>query len=190
MTDKELRSEMDRSVENGQRMIFDEYCGYVYAICANRLRNIGTNEDIEECVSDVFAAVFRHFDNPADKNGDIKGIIGTIAKRHAIDFFRRLSRRYGKTVPIDDELSAVLQSEQRVDDAAEKAAVCKTILNCVERLGEPDSSIIAFHYYYGKTSKQIASLVGLSEAAVQKRMSRAREKLKKLFIEAGISEEG
>ena len=190
MTDIELRSLMEQSADIGQRALFDEYCGYVYAVCANKLKNVGTKEDIDECVSDAFAAIFRYFDKPSDRNGDIKGIIGTITKRTAIDAYRRLSKKFGSTVSIDEELSATMHSPHRVDEEAERAAVREIVLDCVDRLGEPDSSIITFHYFYGKTSKQIASLISLSDSAVQKRISRAREKLRKLLGEAGITEEG
>ena len=190
MTDSEIRSVMEQSPDAGQRMIFDEYCGYVYAVCANKLKSIGTNEDIDECVSDAFVAVFRYFETPSERNGDVRGIIGTIAKRTAIDAYRRLSRNRITTVSIEDELSETLYSEQRVDTEAERSAVRNILLECISKLGEPDSSVIVFHYFYGKTSKQIASLVDMTDAAVQKRISRAREKLKKLLDEAGINEEG
>lgn len=190
MTDSEIRSVLKQSPDKGQRMIFDEYCGYVYAVCSNKLKSVGTNEDIDECVSDAFAAIFRHFDVPSDINGDIRGIIGTITKRTAIDAYRRLAKKYRTTVPIDDELSATLYSPQRVDADAERSAVRNILFDCIERLGEPDSSVIVFHYFYGKTSKQIASIINMTDAAVQKRISRARGKLKKLLCEAGITEEG
>lgn len=190
MTDSHIRSAMRRSPETGQRMIFDEYCGYVYAVCANKLKSVGTNEDIDECVSDAFAAIFRHFDVPSETDGDVKGIIGTIAKRTAIDAYRRLSRKYKNTVSIDDELSKTLYSPQKVDADAEKSAVRSILFDCIDKLGEPDSSVIVFHYFYGKTSKQIASIINMTDAAVQKRISRARGKLKKLLYEAGITEEG
>ena len=78
----------------------------------------------------------------------------------------------------------------RVEDAAERSALRATVFDCIKKLGEPDSSIIVYFYYYGKKTKQIASLVGLSDSAVQKRMSRARKKLRELLSEAGINEEG
>ena len=190
MTDRELRSLMEQSPGYAQRLIFDKYCGYVYAVCANRLKNIASSEDIDECVSDAFAAVFRYFDSPSDRDGDIKGIIGTIARRTAINAYRSLSRKYGLSVPIDEELSGSLRSSHRVDEDAERKAVREILLDCIGKLGEPDSSIVIFHYFYGKTYKQIASRTGLSDAAVQKRISRSRDKLRKLLREAGITEEG
>ena len=97
MTDRELRNIMEQSAENGRRALFDEYCGYVYAICANKLKTCGSSEDIDECLSDTFAAVFRYLDGASGQDGDLKGIIGTIAKRTAIDYFRRLSSK-GETL--------------------------------------------------------------------------------------------
>ena len=190
MTDKELRRKMEHSPEAGRRALFDEYCGYVYAICANKLRNCGTSEDVDECLSDTVAAVFRYVDSASGKDGDLKGITGTIAKRTAIDYFRRLAPKSDRTVSIDSENFRELSSEIRVEEAAERSALRETVLDCIKRLGEPDSSIIVYFYYYGKKTKQIAPLVELTDSAVQKRLSRARKKLEELLREAGITGEG
>ena len=190
MTDIELRRIMSQSHEDGCRYLFDEYFGYVFAICANKLKTCGTSEDVDECISDSFAAVFRYIDSSDGQNGDLKGIIGTIAKRTAIDYFRRLSCRYNKTVPIDSENFRELPADIHIEEAAERSEVNEMLLECIDALGEPDSSIIVYFYYYGISTKKIASLVGMRASAVQQRMCRARKKLKKLLSEAGINEEG
>lgn len=190
LTDSDLKALMQKSAEIAHRRIFDEYSGYVYSICANKLKSCGTKEDIEECVSDSFAAIFRYFDNESNKDGDLKGIIGTIAKRNAVDYFRRLSGKSDRLVSIDDEDFPKISSDIRVDDETEKAAIREIIMDCIDRLGKPDSQIIVYHFFYGKTSKQMAALLGQSEWAIQKRLSRAKKKLRQLLCEAGINEEG
>ena len=190
LTDSDLNALMQKSAEIAHRRIFDEYSGYVYSICANKLKSCGTKEDIEECVSDSFAAIFRYFDNESNKDGDLKGIIGTIAKRNAVDYFRRLSGKSDRLVSIDDEDFPKISSDIRVDDEAEKALIREIIMDCIDRLGKPDSQIIVYHFFYGKTSKQMAALLGQSEWAIQKRLSRAKKKLRQLLCEAGINEEG
>lgn len=189
MTDSELRALMQKSAEVAQRGLFDEYSGYVYSICANKLKSCGTKEDIEECLSDSFAEIFRYFDSESNRNGDLKGIIGTITKRRAIDYFRRLSGKTGRTISIDDEDFPKIPSDIRVDDEAERAEIREIILDCIDRLGEPDSSIIVFYYFYGRTSRQIAKHLHMSDWTVQKRISRAKKKLEKLLCEAGIKGE-
>ena len=190
MTDKELRHYMERSAEEGRRALFEEYCGYVYAICANKLKGCGTVEDIDECISDTFAAVFAYLDRHSGADGDLRGIIGTIARRTAISYFRRLSPRSDSTVSIDSEAIRELSSDIRIAEDAEASALREAVLDCVNRLGEPDSIVIVYFYYYGMRTKQIASATGLSDTAVQKRLSRARKRLRKLLEEAGITEEG
>lgn len=189
MTDSEFKALMLRSAENAHRKLFDEYSGYVYSICANKLKGCGTNEDIEECLSDSFAAIFRYFDSESNRNGDLKGIIGTITKRIAVDYFRRLSGKTGRTVSIDDEEFPTISSDIRVDDETEKAVIREIIMDCIDRLGELDSSIIVFYFFYGKTSRQIAKHLHMSDWTVQKRISRAKKKLEKLLCDAGIKGE-
>ncbi|MBR6580097.1 MAG: sigma-70 family RNA polymerase sigma factor [Ruminococcus sp.] len=189
MTDSDLKALMQKSAEAVHRRIFDEYSGYVYTICANKLKSCGTREDIEECLSDSFADIFTYFDNESNRNGDLKGIIGTIAKRNAIDYFRRLSGKSDRMVSIDDEDFPKIPSDIRVDDETEKAALREIIMDCIDRLGEPDSSIIVFYFFYGRTSREIAKHLHMSDWTVQKRISRAKKKLEKLLCEAGIKGE-
>lgn len=189
MTDSEFKALMLRSAENAHRKLFDEYSGYVYSICANKLIDCGSKEDIEECLSDSFAAIFRYFDSESNRNGDLKGIIGTITKRIAVDYFRKLSGKTGRTVSIDDEEFPTLSSDIRVDDETEKAVIREIIMDCIDRLGEPDSSIIVFYFFYGRTSREIAKHLHMSDWTVQKRISRAKKKLEKLLCDAGITGE-
>ena len=51
-----------RSEDLAYRALFDEYGDYVYTIVYNKLHRSGSREDIEECVSDVFAKVFFSYD--------------------------------------------------------------------------------------------------------------------------------
>ena len=189
MTDSEFKALMLRSAENAHRKLFDEYSGYVYSICANKLNDCGSKEDIEECLSDSFAAIFRYFDSESNRNGDLKGIIGTITKRIAVDYFRKLSGKTGRTVSIDDEDFPKISSDIRVDDETEKAVIREIIMDCIDRLGEPDSSIIVFYFFYGRTSWEIAKHLHMSDWTVQKRISRAKKKLEKLLCDAGITGE-
>lgn len=190
LTDSEVKTLMQKSAEAAHRRIFDEYSGYVYAICANKLKSCGTKEDIEECFSDIFADLFRYLDGNSGENGDLKGIIGTIAKRTAVDYFRRLTRNNDIIVSMDDENFKPLISGELVEVEAEKAEIRRILLDCIEKLGKPDSQIVVYHFFYGKTSWEIAKIIDMNDWTVQKRLSRAKKKLKVLLCDAGINEEG
>ncbi len=186
MTDNEIFKLLKDTPDQGRRALFDEYCNYVYAIAAGKIRSCGTREDIEECVSDIFADVYRLID-AGKVTGSLKGVIVTVAKRRAIDSFRRLSGQSGRSVSIDDEDFVEPQSSERIDADAEKRDRDRVIMKKIGELGEPDSTIIIQQFFYNRTAKEIAKTVSLTAGNVQKRSSRAREKLKALLLEVGIS---
>ena len=72
MTGKEYSRLYHKYRDKAYDALFEEYCNYVYAIVYNRLRGIASREDIEECVSDVFADVFFGYDTASSFSGDMK----------------------------------------------------------------------------------------------------------------------
>ena len=189
MTDMELRMLMAESVQKCHRAVFDKYCNYVYAIVINILRNCGSREDIEDCVSDVFFKLYKQLDAKTDFSGDLKGFIAAVSRNTAIDAFRRLSNKNNRSVYIDDDTTEELRSDERIEENAEKAERSRILLGKIKELGEPDTTIIIQQYFYNRTAKEIAKSISMTAAAVQKRSSRARQKLKALLCEAGIGKE-
>ena len=187
MTDSELRKLMHQSAEKGRCALFDEYCAYVYAIAAMKLKSCASREDVEECVSDIFAEVYRACCTDNGYDGDLKGIIGIIARRTATDYFRRLSAKSGRTVPIDDT-AGELRSAEDVAENAERSEIGRILRGCIAALGEPDTTIITQQYYYGRTVREIAAALKMTDSAVQKRSTRARAKLKEMLAEKGVEE--
>ena len=59
MTDTEWQQLMAQSPEKGRRALIDQYSGLVYAIVYSKLQGLGSREDVEDCVSDVFVKLFR-----------------------------------------------------------------------------------------------------------------------------------
>lgn len=187
MTDSEFKSLVAESKVRAHRALFDEYCGYVYAIAVNKLRCCGSREDIEECVSDIFASVYRTLDRTELHKGDLKGLISVIAKRTAIDAYRKISSSNRETISIDDENVREISSEENIEEQAERSERRRILLDKVKELGEPDSTIIMQQFFYNRTASEIASSISMTAGAVQKRSSRAREKLRVMLTEVGIS---
>ena len=188
MTDRELKAGMKKNPKKVRSAVFEEYCNYVYAIVINKIRNFASREDIEECVSDVFADFFRSADKLGNNSEDLKNYIGTIARRRAVDAFRNLRKNYGATVSLDDEEYACeIRSDVNIEKATERSERDAILLEKVHELGEPDSTIIIQQYYYNRTSSEIGRIVSMTAAAVQKRSIRARKKLYSMLAEVGVS---
>ncbi|SFX13960.1 RNA polymerase sigma-70 factor, ECF subfamily [Ruminococcus sp. XPD3002] len=187
MTDQEFKEHMKRSPEECMKAIFNDYCNYVYIIAATKLKSCGTAEDIEECVSDVFTEVFKKMNYLGDREGDLKGFIGVIAKRKAIDMYRKLSVKAYRTVSAEDEGIMEISSGENIIESAEMSERNSILLNKIKELGEPDTSIIIKQYYYNMTVAEIGKAISMTAAAVQKRSVRARQKLKNMLCEVGIN---
>lgn len=183
MTDNEYKKIYAKDPGAAQKTLFNEYLSYVYAIVYNKLRSCGSREDMEECVGDVFSAVFISYDRNGCFDGDMKGFIGTIASRTAIQMYRRLVRR-SDTVYIEDETTEIADSQQ-VENITERSDMRSTLLRLINSLGEPDSDIIIQKYYYNMNSNEIAGKHSMSPEAVRMRCSRALKKLKELLTREG-----
>lgn len=187
MTGSEYIVLLKESPHSAHQAIFNEYLKYVYTIVHNSLSNCASREDIEECVSDVFAAVYLDLDKSTKYSGDLKGYIRTIAKRKAIDRYRSLSGKVFKFVSIDCEDFDNMESDYHIEEAAEKDELCQILMNKIKELGEPDTSIIIQKYYYNRTSREIAEQLSMKTSAVRMRCSRALKRLKKSLSESGIN---
>ena len=183
MTDNEYRKMYDNNPRNAQTALFDEYLSYVYAIVYNKLRSCGSREDIEECVGDVFSTIFISYDCNGSFNGDLKGLIGTIAKRTAIQMYRKLVR-HSDTIYIENEEAEIADTEC-IEENAERSVMKNTLLKLIKSLGKPDSDIIIQKYYYNMNSKEIAERHSMSPESVRMRCSRALKKLKVLLADKG-----
>ena len=176
---KEYYMQLLRSFPHeAHRILVDEYGNYVYTIVYNKLRSISGREDIEECVSDVFADVFFALGEKSKLSGELKGFIGTVAKRRAIDYYRHAKSNKKDTISIEEDSVGQISCEFDVEEEIIDSEINRMVYDCVQALGEPDSSIIIYKYYYNKSSGEIAEILSMKPSAVRMRCSRALTRLK------------
>ena len=188
MTGGEYLELLEKSQKKAHEKLFEEYYSYVRAIAFNRLRSVGTNEDVEECISDIFARIFFTFGEKYN-NGDMKPFIGVVAKRISIDHYRSLMRHTDKTFSIDEDTSRELGSDEDLVSESERTELRRILMDSINSLGEPDSTIIIQKYYYDKQSQQIGELLSMKPSTVRMRCKRAVEKLRSILVKRGIKEE-
>jgi len=185
MTDNEILCLMRETPSQGQRVLFDKYYSYVYSIVNRIISGYGSPDDSEECVIDVFASVIMKL--VPDDNCSLKSYIGTIARNSAISMRRSLTAKTGKNVSADDEDMAEIADGNDIEEYHDSSETSELLLKKISELGPPDSIIIIQKYYYDRSSKEIAEMVGLNAAAVRMRCGRAMKRLKKLLEADGIT---
>ena len=187
MTSRELAEMMQKSPAECHKALVREYGRYVYAIVYNKLRGCGTKEDMEECVSDVFADLFMKCKVDGASENDVKYLISTIAQRKAIDSFRSLTARANHISDADEDDMNMLASDFSVDEHVDRSELRRVLLDKIDELGEPDSTIIIQKFYYNRDSKEIAKAVSMTASAVRVRCSRAMDKLRTKLVEVGMT---
>lgn len=186
MTGTEYSKLFRRSEDAAYRALFDEYGDYVYTIVYNKLHSSGSREDIEECVSDVFAKIFFNYDTSSEHEGDLKGYISTVAKRTAIDAFRRTASYNSNVTEIDDEAFSI-SSDTDIEADSDESEVHSILMREISSLGEPDSTIIIQKYYFDRNSSEIADMLSMKASAVRMRCRRAMSRLEEKLTSIGIT---
>ncbi len=179
-TDQELLDLIQKDASAGMKLLMDIYSGLIYYIVERRL--IGRQQDIEECVSDIFLEFYKKLGALDLNKGSIKSYLAIIASRRALDRFRSLSTKKEDELDNFDQLvdnadgpeQDLLQSERR-----------KTLLNEVQKLGEPDSTILYRRFFLAQPVSEIADSISMKSNSVSKRISRALNTLRAKLEEYG-----
>jgi len=173
-TAKNFISRLQNKKEDALDYVIEHYSSFVNAIAYKILSDI--NKDaIEECVNDVFLAIWQNAKQFEGQPEDFKKWIGMLTKYKAIDIFRRLEKQQAREKG-DEELSQkpdvketereFLKKEQRND-----------LLLAISCLESVDRDIFIMKYFLQLTNTEIAEALHLSKAAVENRLYRGKKKL-------------
>lgn len=100
------------------------------------------------------------------------------AKFTAIDVFNREIGKYKREESIEDIESIDIEDGFKTDDVIFGANIGDFVDDYIAGLSEIDREIINLVYGYDLNYSEISILLGIEEAAVRKRLSRARGRLK------------
>lgn len=150
-----------------------QYQGVVAAITFAGMRNVAESEDVAQ---DVFVQAWGQLGNLRDP-GRFLPWLRQIAFHRVVDAQRRRGR--ARLEPRGAERIAAAADTGpdalgRLIDG-EMAALLASVL---EELPEESREVVVLFYREGHSVEQVATLLGLREAAVRKRLARARDRLR------------
>ena len=149
--------------------IFSAHLPAVQRYCLRRL----SVADANDAVSEVFLVAWRRLDEVPDEAETIAWLLGVA--RNAVRNISRSARRSERlTAKVADEPPRYAQSpEAQVVRSSEYAEVAEALAS----LGERDREVIRLRAWDELTVPQIATVLGCSVAAAQKRVNRASARL-------------
>lgn len=182
LSDRELMKLLEKNPDAGIDEMMTLYMGMVYNIVKNRISAFSTKEDVEECVIDVFHEIYRQRKAIDLGKGSIKGYIAVIAKRKAIRLYRSRNEKETSSVSFEETYISPMEcGHSGIEDALIEKEHTAEILSLIKTLGEPDSEILIRKYYFRQSTRSIAHEMGIRENTVDKKVSRGRNKLRKLL---------
>jgi RNA polymerase sigma factor (sigma-70 family) len=175
------------ALENNEETLMADYVGgndrafhALFKVLGPRVKNFFLRKFGDESLADDMQQITfmkMHRAKAAYRIGEpVRPWLFTIAARVRIDELRKQRSRQGCS---DDlELADQQVAEQHVDPV-ERADLAKRVRAALATLPESQRRVVQLHRYEGMTFKEIASVMGVTEAAVKLRAFRAYGQLRK-----------
>ena len=135
------------------------------------IRTCGNREDAEDALVESLVAAWQSCDRLENPDA-FRGWIGTISRR-VCSHIRRNDKL--KEVLGDDGIAETMASQDNPQLQAEYKQMKSCIDFAVESLGEDYKVVYVKREIQGHTTQEVASELGLTEAAVKSRLHRARD---------------
>jgi RNA polymerase sigma factor (sigma-70 family) len=156
------------------RALYREYGRLVYTV-AHRV--LGQHELAEEAAQQTFVRAWQAADR-VDVNRDPAPWLATIAKRTAIDIYRREARRPTSALsdaPVGDSAMVTLPPDVDTLDAVWH------VRHAIDALPPDEAAIVRLQHLDGMTHTEISEELGIALGTVKSRSHRAHRKLASLL---------
>lgn len=174
MNDIEIKNEILAKNEYAMNSIIEKYSRLLWPIVSAVLKNVGTVQDVEETVADVFIDLWESPTKYDPLRGSLKSWLCMVARCKAIDKYRTISKR--STVPLE---GAMMVGRMGLQDALMQEETKRELVSAIKALADVERDVLIRRYYYEQKPREIAKALGLSIKKVENHLYRAKQKLRK-----------
>lgn len=156
--------------------LIDQHGGSMSALAGQILAGIGTGEDVEECVSDVFLQVWNRPDQYDPARGTWRTWLLVLTKYRALDLRRRLSRL--RPMDVEDPVKADPVVHQVVSRENQEELVA-----CIKQLDPGVRDVMIRRYLLELSIAEIMEVLALPRSTVDNRLSRGWQQLRQVWVD-------
>lgn len=153
--------------------VYEQNKHKLYRLAYDILKN---HHDAEDCVQDVIIALIEYLETYRNATPvHQKNILFRMCRNIAIDKYRTEKRRSVHEQYEGEETAwDLIDDDAYVDALFQKQENAQRLMEMINALGPALSDALYYFYYMRMSTAQIARLLGLSEANVRMRLTRAR----------------
>lgn len=173
MTDEKWIRAITARDEGAMKRLMDKYARLLWSVAGQALGPTGSEEDLEECVADVFVCLWLNPEKFDSQRGTLKSYLCLMARSRALNRLRQLTRQAAlplETLPPlkEPEAAELLETRQRSE----------ALRDAIDTLREPDREILVRRYYYDQKPKEIAAALDLPVKQIENRLYRTKRFLR------------
>lgn len=176
MQEKNIIDAIKAGDEQAMEKIICRYSRLLWSIVGAVLSQVGTTEDMEECVADVFIDLWEHPQKYDESRGSLKAWLSVIARNKAIDRYRQKTKI--QTIPLEETVLAQMGVEPEMENREE-------LQEALAKLTEEEKEILLRRYVYQQKPKEMAVALGLSVKQIENRLYRIKAKMRKQMEQEG-----
>ncbi len=173
MTDDKVIRRLRSGDEKAIAMVMDKYSRMLWKCAAQILSP--SEEDIEECVADVFISLWQKPEQYDESRGKLSTYLCTMVKNKALDRLRLIRARKEEIV---DQIPETATPADNSEDGYD-------LEQCLDRLTDEDREIVKRRYYHDQKPAEIAKDMGMNKKKVENRLFRSKKKLKDMLNDLG-----
>lgn len=173
MREETIVADIGNRDEDAMNFVINKYSRLLWPIASAVLKNVGSEQDVEEVVADAFIFLWEHPGKFDPKRGTLKSWLCIVARSRAIDRYREITRR--QTVPLEE---TVLADRFGMQEALMREDTRRELLAAVNALGEPGREILIRRYYYEQKPREIALALNMTVKQVDNSLYRSKRHLR------------
>ncbi|HEX9983089.1 MAG TPA: sigma-70 family RNA polymerase sigma factor [Thermoanaerobaculia bacterium] len=152
------------------------YAGTVTSIALAIVRDFSASQDVAQ---DVFLVAWRDVRKLRNPDSFLPWV-RQVTRNRAYSWLRE---QRPSVRDADAVLAAVVDSRMTAPERLERDEQQRLVADVIDSLPDDAREVITLYYSEGRSARQVADLLGISEVAVKKRLSRARERIREDLLE-------
>jgi len=181
MNDQEMYQKLLDGDQGALKKLIDLYSTSVFKLVSHILEGMGSEQDVEECCSDVFFTCWNEIDRYQPDRASLRTFLLMLAKYISLDRRRKLTQKQPQIYSLEERK---LKGREAVgttnlpEDFLEQKEQRQKILRALETLSPLDKELVYRRYFLYEKIEDLAEKKELSRQALDNRLWRARKILR------------